>query len=164
MNAGIDLIAPLRKFVVEMTRLTGRTADEPVLRGQLRLGPRRQRTPIHDHTVWGLVGVLRGVESCVRYTRGRDGRLATDGDEAVMRAGEAAAVSPTIGDIHAVANALDDGTSISIHVYGANIGAVSRHVFDPQTGAIKPFVSGYSSPLVPNLWDRSAATRAALAG
>jgi predicted metal-dependent enzyme (double-stranded beta helix superfamily) len=100
----------------------------------------------------------------VRYTRGRDGRLATDGNEAVMRAGEVTAVSPTIGDIHAVANALDDGTSISIHVYGANIGAVGRHVFDSQTGAIKPFVSGYSSPLVPNLWDRSAATRAALAG
>ena len=23
-----------------------------------------QRTPIHDHTVWGLVGVMRGEESC----------------------------------------------------------------------------------------------------
>ena len=23
-----------------------------------------QRTPVHDHTVWGLVGILRGAERC----------------------------------------------------------------------------------------------------
>ena len=70
------------------------------------------------------------------------------------------AVSPAVGDIHVVANALADRPSISIHVYGANIGAVRRHVFDPETGAPKDFVSGYSSDRVPNLWDRSAAVRA----
>jgi predicted metal-dependent enzyme (double-stranded beta helix superfamily) len=53
--------------------------------------------------------------------------------------------------------------SISVHVYGANIGAVSRHVYDPATGEEKPFVSGYSSAQVPNLWDRSAEVRATLA-
>ncbi len=47
-------------------------------------------------------------------------------------------------------------------MYGGNIGAVSRHVYDPATGQAKPFVSGYSAPSVPNLWDRSAAVRAAL--
>ena len=47
--------------------------------------------------------------------------------------------------------------------FGANIGAVSRHVFDPVTGAAKPFVSGYSSTSLPNLWDRSADVRATLA-
>ncbi|MFZ9530819.1 MAG: cysteine dioxygenase, partial [Burkholderiales bacterium] len=52
--------------------------------------------------------------------------------------------------------------SISIHVYGANIGAVKRHVFDPATGADKPFVSGYSSPQMPNFWDRSAEVRASI--
>ncbi len=26
------------------------------------------RTPVHDHTVWGLVGVLRGAEACDEYT------------------------------------------------------------------------------------------------
>ena len=66
-------------------------------------------------------------------------------------------VSPTRGDIHEVANALPDRASISIHVYGANIGAVRRHVFDPDTGASKSFISGYSSQAVPNLWDRSKA-------
>ena len=64
-------------------------------------------------------------------------------------------VSPSIGDIHEVANAFDDRVSISIHVYGANIGAVRRAVYDASTGAERPFVSGYANTLVPNRWDRS---------
>ena len=68
---------------------------------------------------------------------------------------EVSVVSPTVGDVHKVSNALSDRASISIHVYGANIGAVSRHVFDPMTGAPKEFISGYSNETVPNLWDLS---------
>lgn len=116
-----------------------------------------QKTPIHDHTVWGLIGMLRGAESATSYSR-EDGRLAACGEDR-LTPGRVGAVSPRIGDIHTVANALPDRASISIHVYGANIGAVARHVFDPQTGAPKPFVSGYSSAVAPNLWDRSAELR-----
>jgi predicted metal-dependent enzyme (double-stranded beta helix superfamily) len=47
-------------------------------------------------------------------------------------------------------------------VYGANIGAVKRHTYDPLSGNPKNFVSGYSSQQVPNLWDRSAEIRAGL--
>lgn len=198
-----DPIAPLREFVIEMTRLVDRTAAESALVAQGRQllarlvarddwlpdafaqpdpqfyrqyllhadplerfsvvsfvwGP-GQRTPVHDHTVWGLIGMLRGAERCQRWKRGADGRLAPDGGEEILQPGQVDAVSPTIGDIHVVANALADRPSISIHVYGANIGAVRRHVFDPATGAPKDFVSGYSLAAVPNLWDRSAAVRA----
>jgi 3-mercaptopropionate dioxygenase len=35
-------------------------------------------------------------------------------------------------------------------------------VFVPETGAAKPFVSGYANRLTPNLWDRSTETRARL--
>ena len=122
-----------------------------------------QKTPIHDHTVWGLVGMLRGAERCRRYARDAAGTLVPVGDEQVIRPGDIEAVSPTVGDVHTVANDLADRPSISIHVYGANIGAVRRHVFDAQTGAPKDFVSGYSSAFVPNLWDRSAVVRAAIA-
>jgi predicted metal-dependent enzyme (double-stranded beta helix superfamily) len=121
-----------------------------------------QKTPVHDHTVWGLVGMLRGAERCRRYDRKADGTLRPIGEEQVLKPGEIEAVSPRVGDIHTVANALADRPSISIHVYGANIGAVRRHVFDPATGAAKDFVSGYSAATVPNLWDRSAVVRAAL--
>ena len=122
-----------------------------------------QKTPIHDHTVWGLVGMMRGAERCRRYERAADGRVHAIGGEQVLEPGEVDAVSPTVGDIHTVANALADKPSVSIHVYGANIGAVRRHVFDGTTGAAKDFVSGYSIATVPNLWDRSAVVRASIA-
>ena len=48
-------------------------------------------------------------------------------------------------DIHRVANAYEDSVSISIHVYGGNIGKISRHVYDEQTGEQKTFISGYTN-------------------
>jgi predicted metal-dependent enzyme (double-stranded beta helix superfamily) len=109
------------------------------------------RTPIHDHTVWGLVGVLRGEETCEEYTAAIE-----KANTHPSRAGEVDRVSPRIGDIHVVSNTSDQ-TAVSIHVYGANIGAVRRHVFDPATRQPKEFVSGYHNAAVPNLWDRSRA-------
>jgi predicted metal-dependent enzyme (double-stranded beta helix superfamily) len=60
-----------------------------------------------------------------------------------------------------VTNALPDTGSISIHVYGGNIGAIRRYTFDPESGKPNLFVSGYTNKIVPNLWDRSAEVRAA---
>ncbi len=121
-----------------------------------------QKTPIHDHCIWGLIGMLRGMEKGQRYKQLPSGELVIDGAETLLHQGDIEAVSPTIGDIHVVSNAVADKTSISIHVYGANIGAVKRHTYDPATGSPKNFVSGYSSKQVPNLWDRSAEIRASL--
>lgn len=108
-----------------------------------------QKTPIHDHTVWGLVGVLRGEETCEEYSRD----VKPAGRHPVRR-GQVDRVSPRIGDIHVVANEGSD-VAVSIHVYGANIGAVRRHTFDPGSGARRDFVSGYANASIPNLWDRS---------
>jgi predicted metal-dependent enzyme (double-stranded beta helix superfamily) len=102
------------------------------------------------------------MEQGQRYKRLPTGELVTDGPQTVLREGDIEAVSPTIGDIHVVSNVVPDKTSISIHVYGANIGAVKRHTYDPVTGMSKSFVSGYSSQQVPNLWDRSAEMRASI--
>ncbi len=118
-----------------------------------------QSTPVHDHTVWGLVGVLQGAESCMRY-RQTVGGLVSEGPALILERGSVDAVSPTVGDIHKVSNAFSDRTSISIHIYGANIGNTRRHVFDTNTGAQKDFVSGYSSNRLPNLWDQAARIRA----
>lgn len=115
-------------------------------------------TPVHDHTVWGLIGQLRGAESCEEYAV--DGtRIVATGSQHVMRPGDIDAVSPRIGDWHRVANASPGQTAVSIHVYGANIGAVRRHRLDAE-GAVRDFVSGYDSVVTPNLWDRAAAVRA----
>lgn len=113
-----------------------------------------QQTPIHNHTVWGLIGMLRGEEISTPYER-RNGIYKPAGPPIRLKPGEIDAVSPEIGDIHKVVNAFDDKVSISIHLYGANIGAVSRNVFDPVTGTPKTFISGYNNNFVPNVWDRS---------
>ena len=112
-----------------------------------------QATPVHDHTVWGLVGVLRGAELSQRFER-RAGAFAAIGPVHRLERGEVEAVSPTVGDVHQVTNAFDDRVSISIHVYGANIGAVERATYD-AAGQPKRFVSGYANATLPNLWDRS---------
>jgi 3-mercaptopropionate dioxygenase len=111
-----------------------------------------QKTPIHDHTVWGLVGVMRGAEIAKSFILG-DGRL-VEINEARHERGTVAAVSPMIGDIHEVRNAFDDRVSISIHVYGGDIGQIKRHVYS-QDGVVKPFVSGYSNGYLPNVWGQS---------
>ena len=104
-----------------------------------------QKTPIHDHTIWGVIGMLRGSETATPYVV--SGREVTRQRDAVrLQPGDVEMVSPTIGDVHQVANAYDDRVSISIHCYGGDIGATRRHAFDPATGAVKEFVSGYSNP------------------
>jgi predicted metal-dependent enzyme (double-stranded beta helix superfamily) len=112
-----------------------------------------QSTPIHDHRVWGLVGVLRGGEVNEGFQRSGRGELLGLGPE-LLTPGSVATLSPRLGDIHRVSNAYDDRVSISIHVYGANIGAVERATYEPD-GREKRFVSGYANSSIPNLWDRS---------
>ncbi|MGJ7609496.1 MULTISPECIES: cysteine dioxygenase [unclassified Variovorax] len=118
-----------------------------------------QATPVHDHTVWGLIGMLRGAEYSQGFALDGNGHAQPHGAAVRLDAGDVQAVSPTVGDLHRVHNAHDERVSISIHVYGANIGAVRRHTY-PTEGGRKPFVSGYSNALLPNLWDRSAELRA----
>ncbi|HKY81679.1 MAG TPA: cysteine dioxygenase [Sphingobium sp.] len=112
-----------------------------------------QSTPIHDHGAWGLVGVLRGTEKVERFRRLPAGGLVADGVD-YLHQGAVDAVSPRIGDIHRVTNGLADRPSVSIHVYGANIGAVERATYAAD-GTPKTFISGYASSVIPNLWDRS---------
>lgn len=104
-----------------------------------------QATPIHDHTVWGLIGMLRGSEIEESFSIAGEGHPMKKEGETRLDPGMTGMVSPTIGDIHRVSNAYDNRVSISIHVYGADIGQVKRHVIDEQTGAIKSFISGYAN-------------------
>ena len=111
-----------------------------------------QKTPLHNHTVWGMIGQLRGEEKDTPYYRQTNGGF-TAGISKVCLPGNVDTVSPATHDIHVVENSLPDQTSISIHVYGGNIGRIQRSVFDPVSGAEKSFVSGYANAVVPNLWN-----------
>ena len=103
-----------------------------------------QFTPIHDHTVWGLIGMLRGAEYSQAFRFTGPGRLVPAGLPLRLEAGQVEAVSPTLGDVHRVHNAYDDRVSISIHVYGADIGTLQRSVY-AEDGSRQAFVSGYST-------------------
>lgn len=110
-----------------------------------------QRTPIHDHRVWGMIGMLRGAESGERWDQDASGGFGPlDSDR--LDPGMVDCVSPRVGDIHRVSNAFTDRVSISIHVYGANIGAVERRIYEAD-GSSRPFVSGYANAFLPNIWN-----------
>lgn len=111
-----------------------------------------QSTPVHDHLMWGLVGMLRGAEDAIPYTRLPNGQGLVAGEKSRLVPGMVETVSPRVGDIHTVSNGLADKPSVSVHLYGGNIGTVHRHSFDPMTGAANEFVSGYSASVLPNLW------------
>jgi predicted metal-dependent enzyme (double-stranded beta helix superfamily) len=109
-------------------------------------------TPVHDHQVWGMVGILRGSETSQRFVLDPATGALAKAARATLMPGEIEVLSPAAGDIHQVANALADGNSLSIHVYGGNIGTMRRRQFDSASGAASEFVSGYTNREMPNLW------------
>ena len=113
-----------------------------------------QKTPIHNHTVWGMVGQLRGEEKGTPFYRQATGGFKA-GESCICSQGHVDTVSPNTHDIHVVENNSNNATSISIHVYGGNIGRIHRSAFDAATGAEKSFVSGYANSVVPNLWNHA---------
>ncbi|BDX21693.1 hypothetical protein TUM22923_10140 [Polynucleobacter sp. TUM22923] len=113
-------------------------------------GP-NQKTPVHNHTVWGMIGQLRGQERGTNYYLQKDGSYQA-GESSICLPGQVETVSPDTHDIHVVENHSSDQTSISIHVYGGNIGRIERSVFDPRSGLQKLFISGYANAFTPNLW------------
>jgi predicted metal-dependent enzyme (double-stranded beta helix superfamily) len=112
----------------------------------------QQCTPVHDHTVWGVIGQLVGEEVSQSYDRLPSGKIVAHGPPEVLRKGEVTTVSPSEIDIHVVQNASRDETAISIHTYGANIGRVHRNTYDLATGERTMFVSSYSNSVLPNIW------------
>lgn len=113
-----------------------------------------QKTPVHDHRVWGLIGMLRGAEISQSFEFSSSGKLHAAGEAIHLTPGSVEKISPAQQDIHQVSNTYSDRVSISIHVYGGNIGAVSRAVYLPD-GQQKAFISGYSNLSLPNIWDLS---------
>jgi predicted metal-dependent enzyme (double-stranded beta helix superfamily) len=86
-----------------------------------------QRTPIHDHVSWCVVGVYEGRERETRY-RAADGHLEVAG-QIDADPGHVEVIVPTAeADIHDV-TAVGDRPTISIHVYGADIEKLGSSVY-----------------------------------
>lgn len=115
--------------------------------------PAGAETPVHDHLAWGLIGVYRGRQHETVYRRVDDGADETRADLEVVRAqtmdtGEFYALLPPRDDIHYV-KTVSDVPSVSIHLLANDTACVWRHRFEPGTGAVKAFRSGYSNAPCP---------------
>ncbi|GGI20952.1 cysteine dioxygenase family protein [Oxalicibacterium faecigallinarum] len=104
-----------------------------------------QTTPVHDHTVWALIGMLRGAEMGERFAVPEQGQAMRSLGTEILHPGDIEVLSPATGDIHRVSNYYNDQVSISIHIYGADIGKVQRYVYNDQDGSRRAFVSGYAN-------------------
>ena len=64
-----------------------------------------------------------------------------------MIPGDVEVMAPAFGDIHRVRNESETKPAVGIHVYGADIGTVSRWLYPPDQplSARRPFFSGYSN-------------------
>ncbi len=120
-----------------------------------------QRTPVHGHETWGVVGIYSGAEREFRYAKpavaGSGGPL-TPAGEHVWTRGQVTVCCTTDDDVHAVA-AVGDVPTVGIHVYGANIGTIERRLYDPATGAVRTFVSGWDTPAVDDARPRPSSVR-----
>jgi 3-mercaptopropionate dioxygenase len=106
-----------------------------------------EETPIHDHGTWGVIGVYAGAEREQRYALRADARSAPMCIETnILEAGEVKVCCTSDADVHAVSCA-SDVPCVAIHVYGADIGRIVRHTYDPLTGARGDFVSAWSVPV-----------------
>ncbi len=108
-----------------------------------------QTTPIHDHLTWALIGVYEGEEREALFRRTDDGsnlKLAKiqQVSERVHKKGHVTVLGHS--GIHRVDN-ISLKPTLSVHVYGRDIGHAERHSYDPVTGEIGKFVSGYCNVL-----------------
>jgi 3-mercaptopropionate dioxygenase len=102
--------------------------------------PPDAETPVHDHLAWGLVGLYRGTQDEDVFARDGDALRLTESRALVP--GDFYALIPPADDIHRV-RTTSDHTSVSIHLLTNDTGCTWRHAFDPDSGAERPFRSGY---------------------
>jgi predicted metal-dependent enzyme (double-stranded beta helix superfamily) len=102
--------------------------------------PSGAQTPVHDHLAWGLVGLYRGTQEEEIYAfRGRE--LALE-ERRALAPGDFYALIPPEDDIHRVRTTSAE-SSVSIHLLTNDTGCTWRHTYDPATGEVAPFRSGY---------------------
>jgi predicted metal-dependent enzyme (double-stranded beta helix superfamily) len=103
--------------------------------------PAGVETPVHDHLAWGLVGVYRGTQDEEIYALSDDEELAVV-ERRSLAPGDFYALIPPRDDIHRV-RTTSAATSVSIHLLTNDTGCVWRHAYDPATGEVRAFRSGY---------------------
>lgn len=106
-----------------------------------------QITPIHDHGVWGVVGIVSGIEREESFRPGGEGANGlVVGPVEDFTPGDVTVCCTTDQDVHRVSSG-SGAPCVGIHVYGGNIWKVNRRAYAADTGEISYFTS--SMPLPP---------------
>jgi predicted metal-dependent enzyme (double-stranded beta helix superfamily) len=90
--------------------------------------PHGRRTPPHDHGTWAMILLLSGSEKNTLYRRDH-GALRKAGEVTLTRG----AILPMLAETVHVAECLGDAPAIGLHVYGGDILALPRRMWNPQT-------------------------------
>jgi 3-mercaptopropionate dioxygenase len=112
-------------------------------------------TPIHNHLAWGLVGLYQGEQEEEEFEVDEHDHL-HPGDNVqmnrrflrVLRPGEFYELIPPYNDVHRV-KTISPEPSISLHLLANDTGCVVRQKFDPVTGHVDTFRSGWSNKPCP---------------
>jgi len=108
-----------------------------------------QMTPIHDHSCWGVMGMIQNSLEEVCFDRLDDGTRPDFAELQQSRVtdvsgGSVAYLLPPFEEIHRIGNTSERPT-ISLHVYGRDLDEVN--VFDQVTGKVSPMRIKYYSPV-----------------
>jgi predicted metal-dependent enzyme (double-stranded beta helix superfamily) len=126
--------------------LLWRDRDSAVSLIAMVLGP-GDRTPIHDHLTWGVVGVYSGLQQDTRYID-RSGEL-WERSRRRRRPGDVTYILPPDNDIHFIASESSDTPAVSVFFMGSNLGCRPRHVY-AEDGSRETVVSGYANVSCPD--------------
>ncbi len=108
-----------------------------------------QATPIHDHLTWAVIGMYDGEEQESLYKRIDDGSntkvaVLKKVGERINKKGHVVVLGRD--DIHCIENVFNK-PSLTVQVYGLDIGNTKRHTYHPVTGEIETLLTGYDSVL-----------------
>jgi 3-mercaptopropionate dioxygenase len=102
------------------------------------------RLPICQEPVWEIMGLVRGAIGRQRFALPGGGPPAVNGASKLLKPGVVETFSPHHGEAVQLCNALSDGDSVSIHVYGGDIGTLPRRAVAVD-GTIREFSNGYAN-------------------
>lgn len=91
-------------------------------------------SPIHNHTIWAVVGVFQGAEDNVFYRRTATGIEETG--RGVLHEGDCLALPPDA--VHRIAN-YGNAPMRALHAYGGDLFATQRSQWNEATGEESPF-------------------------
>jgi 3-mercaptopropionate dioxygenase len=107
-------------------------------------GPGDHAAP-HDHSTWGMIGVMDNALTETRFRRvddrSRENYAQLEKDRgALVKPGEISLLIPEVDEIHQMDNFTDRPT-VEIHVYGKDLRGLDRVRYNLETGEIRPFMT-----------------------